>query len=218
MEVKNSLLKQDTLLLEGKDVEINSDTFEKLMFLYSAALREVETRIGILKDEFKYLYNYTLIDHIRSRIKEPNSIINKMKKKKCKMNYQSLVEEVSDIAGLRIICPKKDDIFSIINLIKNYPDFRVLKEKDYVTNPKKSGYSSYHLLIEVPISIAGKRIYVKVEIQVRTMAMDFWASLEHKIKYKTDKKIDKKMSKELVQCANLINKMDAKMSNMIDSY
>lgn len=214
MDIKNSLLKQDTLSLEGKDVEIKSETFEKLMFLYSAALREVETKINILKDEFKYLYNYTLIDHITTRIKKPESILNKMKKKKCNMNYQNLIEEISDIAGIRIICPLKDDIFSVINLIKSYPEFKILKEKDYITKPKKSGYSSYHLIIEVPVNVAGKIIYVKVEVQVRTMAMDFWASLEHKIKYKTDKKVTKKMSKELVECAKLINKMDVQMSNM----
>lgn len=215
MELENSLLKQDTLSLEGKDVEIKSETFEKLMFLYSAALREVETKINILKDEFKYLYNYTLIDHITTRIKKPESILNKMRKKQCNINYQNLIEEVSDIAGIRIICPLKDDIFSVINLIKSYPEFKILKEKDYITKSKKSGYSSYHLIIEVPINVAGKIIYIKVEIQVRTMAMDFWASLEHDIKYKTDKKISKKMSKELIECAKLINKMDVQMSNMV---
>lgn len=215
MELENSLLKQDTLSLEGKDIEIKSETFEKLMFLYSAALRDVETKINILKDEFKYLYNYTLIDHITTRIKKPESILNKMRKKQCNINYQNLIEEVSDIAGIRIICPLKDDIFSVINLIKSYPEFKILKEKDYITKPKKSGYSSYHLIIEVPVNVAGKIIYIKVEIQVRTMAMDFWASLEHDIKYKTDKKISKKMSKELIECAKLINKMDIQMSNMV---
>lgn len=215
MEIENSLLKQDTLHLEGKDVEIKSETFEKLMFLYSAALREVENKISILKDEFKYLYNYTLIDHITTRIKKPESILNKMKKKQLHINYKNLIEEISDIAGIRIICPLKDDIFSVINLIKSYPEFKILKEKDYVTKPKKSGYSSYHLIIEVPINVAGKIIYIKVEIQVRTMAMDFWACLEHDIKYKTNKKVSKKMSKELIECAKLINKMDVQMSNMI---
>ena len=138
-----------------------------------------------------------------------------MKKKQLYINYQSLIEEISDIAGIRIICPLKDDIFSVINLIKSYPEFKVLKEKDYITKPKKSGYSSYHLIIDVPVNVAGKMIHVKVEIQVRTMAMDFWASLEHDIKYKTDKKVSKKMSKELIECAKLINKMDVQMSNMV---
>ncbi len=216
MKSENSLLKQDTLSLEGKNLEVKSDTFEKLMFLYSSALKEVETRVDILKDEFKYLYNYTLIDHVTTRIKKPDSIIKKMQEKKCRMDYQSLIEEINDIAGLRIICPLKDDIFSVVNMIKTYPDFKILKEKDYVTNPKKSGYSSYHLIIEVPVNIAGKIIHIKVEIQVRTMAMDFWASLEHDIKYKTNKKISQKMSQELVKCAKLINKMDVQMASMIE--
>ena len=127
------------------------------------------------------------------------------------MDYQSLIEEINDIAGLRIICPLKDDIFSVVNMIKTYPDFKILKEKDYVTNPKKSGYSSYHLIIEVPVNIAGKIIHIKVEIQVRTMAMDFWASLEHKMKYKNNKDVSKNVSKELVQCAKIVNKLDNKM-------
>ena len=213
MEKENSLLKQE-LSLDGKDVEIKSETFEKLMFLYSAALKKVETEVDILKDEFKYLYNYTLIDHVTTRIKKPESILNKMKKKKCNMNYQNLIEEISDVAGLRIICPVKDDVFSIVNLIKSYPEFKVLKEKDYITKPKQSGYSSYHLIIDVPVNVAGKIIYVKVEIQVRTMAMDFWSEAEHKVKYKPKSKVSAKDSKKLEWYAKIINIIDDKITKI----
>lgn len=212
MGIEKKLLKQDTMGLEGKNIDEKSDTYEKLIFLYSAALKEMETKVNILKDEFKYLYNYTLIDHMVTRIKKPESIIKKLKDKNCELNYNNLIEEVSDIAGMRIICPFKEDIFSVVSLLKTYQNIKVLKEKDYVTKPKKSGYSSYHIILAVPVNVAGKTVYVKVEIQVRTMAMDFWASLEHKIKYKTDKKVTKKMSKELIQCAKIINKMDMQMS------
>jgi len=214
MKENIGLLKQENLLLEGKNIEVNSKDFENLMFLYSLALREVENRVNILKDEFEILYNYNLIDHITTRIKKPDSILNKMKNKKCKMDYKSLIEEVSDIAGLRIICPLKEDVFNVINSIKTYPDIKILKEKDYITKPKESGYSSYHLILEVPVNVAGKIISIKVEIQARTMAMDFWASLEHKLKYKTDKNVSKKMSKELIKYAKLINKIDVEMASM----
>ena len=179
------------------------------------ALREVETRINIIKDEFEFLYNYTLIDHIKTRIKSPESIEKKMKKKNSEMNYQKLIEDVSDIAGLRIICPVQENILEVVNIIRSYPDLKILKEKDYISKPKKSGYASYHIVLEVPVNVAGKIIYVKTEIQIRTMAMDFWASLEHKIKYKTDKDITKKMCRELINAAKILNKMDLQMAGML---
>lgn len=215
MGFENSLLKENALSLEGKKIDFKSDDFKNLMFIYSIALREVETRINIIKDEFEYLYNYTLIDHIKTRIKSSQSIEKKMQKKNSEMNYQKLVEEISDIAGIRIICPVQENILEIVNIIKSYPDFKILKEKDYVTKPKKSGYSSYHIVLEVPVNVAGKIINVKTEIQIRTIAMDFWASLEHKIRYKTDRVLNKKMCKELVKSAKMLNKMDLQMSNMI---
>ena len=138
MNIENSLLNKEALSIENEDVEVKSKNFEKLMFLYSAALKDIETKVNILKDEFKILYNYALIDHVTSRIKSPESIMNKMKKKSNKITYQSLIEEINDIAGLRIICPIQDDIFRVVNLIKNYSEIKVLKEKDYVTNPKES--------------------------------------------------------------------------------
>ena len=134
-----------------------------------------------------------------------------MEKKKYDKTYLNLIEKINDIAGIRIVCTLKDDIFFIRDLVKQIPDIHVLKEKDYVTNPKESGYSSYHMILEVPITLSQNLIYVKVELQIRTLAMDFWASLEHDIKYKTNNKLTKKMSNELVKCAKMINKMDDKM-------
>ena len=125
----------------------------------------------------------------------------------------SNIEKINDIAGIRIVCTLKDDIFFIRDLVKQIPDIHVLKEKDYVTNPKESGYSSYHMIVEVPVKLTQKTIYVKCEIQIRTLAMDFWASFEHKVKYKTKNDVNPKMSKELVSCAKMINKFDTKMIN-----
>ena len=192
-------------------IDVKEKTFEKLMFIYSIAIRELETKISIMKDEFKVFYNYDLIDHVNTRIKSADSIMKKMNKKKCELTYKEMIENINDIAGIRIVCPLKKDIFSIRNLITKIPEINVLKEKDYVTNPKESGYSSYHLIVEVPITLSQKLLFVKVEIQIRTMAMDFWASLEHKMKYKSDKNISKKISKDLINCAKIVNKMDNKM-------
>ena len=183
------------------------------MFFYKSALKQLELQMNIIKDEFKLIYNYDLIDHIDTRIKEPKSIVKKMEKKKYDKTYLNLIEKINDIAGIRIVCTLKDDIFFIRDLVKQIPDIHVLKEKDYVTNPKESGYSSYHMIVEVPVKLTQKTIYVKCEIQIRTLAMDFWASFEHKVKYKTKNDVNPKMSKELVSCAKMINKFDTKMIN-----
>ena len=205
------LIRMENFLDYNKEVQKEDKTFEKLMFIYSIAIRELETKIGILKDEFKVFYNYDLIDHVNTRIKEPESIIQKIKNRGCKLTYKEMIENINDIAGIRIICPLKKDIFSIKGLIEKLPGVHILKEKDYVTHPKESGYSSYHIIVEVPITLSTNVIYVKVEIQIRTMAMDFWASLEHKMKYKPEDEVSKKVSKEWINCAKMINKLDNKM-------
>lgn len=198
---------------KNEKLDVKEEPFEKLMFFYKSALKQLELQMNIIKDEFKLIYNYDLIDHIDTRIKEPKSIVKKMEKKKYDKTYLNLIEKINDIAGIRIVCTLKDDIFFIRDLVKQIQDIHVLKEKDYVTNPKESGYSSYHMIVEVPVKLTQKTIYVKCEIQIRTLAMDFWASFEHKVKYKTKNDVNPKMSKELVSCAKMINKFDTKMIN-----
>jgi putative GTP pyrophosphokinase len=198
---------------KNEKLDVKEEPFEKLMFFYKSALKQLELQMNIIKDEFKLIYNYDLIDHIDTRIKEPKSIVKKMEKKKYDKTYLNLIEKINDIAGIRIVCTLKDDIFFIRDLVKQIPDIHILKEKDYVTNPKESGYSSYHMIVEVPVKLTQKTIYVKCEIQIRTLAMDFWASFEHKVKYKTKNDVNPKMSKELVSCAKMINKFDTKMIN-----
>ncbi len=192
-------------------IKIEDETFQKLMFIYSVAIRELETKIEILKDEFKIFYDYELMDYIDTRIKTAESIMQKMQKRNIPLTYRYMIENINDIAGIRIICPLKKDIFSIKELIQKLPGINILKEKDYITHPKKSGYSSYHLIVEVPVTLSHQNIYVKVEIQIRTIAMDFWSTLEHKVKYKSDLKLSPKESKEWVNCAKIINKLDQKM-------
>lgn len=211
MEKRKDLQKIENLMEIEKNIEINSKEFEKIMFIYKVAIKEINTKLEILKDEFKLFYEYDLIDHINTRIKAPESITKKMKDKNLNYTYKDMIKNINDIAGIRVICPIQKDIYSIRNLIMNIPGIKILKEKDYVKNPKKSGYSSYHMIVEIPVTLSQNLMYVKVEIQIRTLAMDFWASIEHGLKYKTDKEITKATSKELVQCAKIINKLDNKM-------
>ena len=208
---KNELITMSTLLRKDEKIEKNTKSFEKIMFLYSVASKELQTKLEIIKDEFKLFYDYDLIDHMQTRIKKPDSIVNKMKSRGLDFTYQNMIENINDIAGIRVICPLKKDVFSVRDLVRNIPGVRILKEKDYINNPKKSGYSSYHMILEVPISLSNKHMYVKVEVQIRTMAMDFWASLEHKLKYKPQSEITKASSKELVTCAKMVHKLDNKM-------
>lgn len=211
MKKNTELQKIENYLEAENNIEINSKEFEKIMFIYKMTIKEIENKLEILKEEFKIFYDYNLIDHINTRIKSPESIIKKMSNKQLEFTYKEMIKNINDIAGIRTICPVKQDIYTIRNLIMNLPGIKIIKEKDYVSTPKKSGYSSYHMIIEVPITLSQNSVYVKCEIQIRTLAMDFWASLEHKIKYKSKKEITKAESKQLIEIAKTINKLDNKM-------
>lgn len=182
--------------------------------MYTAALKQIETKIEIINNEFKTLHKYNPIEHVSSRIKSKQSINNKLKKKGLEPTYENLVKTINDVAGIRIICSFIPDIYKLVEMLENMQDITIVKKKDYVTNPKDNGYSSYHLIVSVPVSLSIGTIGVKVEIQIRTMAMDFWASLEHKIKYKYDKEIPKAVKKELKECAKMTQKLDKRMSHL----
>ena len=184
------------------------------MYIYSQALKEVEKKIDIIRYDYEYFNKYDSIDHVRARIKSPESIINKMKKDNLELTYKNMIENIHDIAGIRIICPLKSDIYTIIKYIREFNDLEILKEKDYVSHPKESGYTSYHMIVRVPVIIDKDLNNITVEIQIRTMAMDFWASLEHKIKYKYEKEIPKGVRKELKECAKMTQKLDRRMSHL----
>ncbi len=182
--------------------------------MYTAALTQLEAKMETINEEFKTLHKYNPIEHISSRIKSKESIYKKLNKKGLAPTYENLVKTINDVAGLRIICSFIPDIYKIVEMLENMQDINVLKKKDYVTTPKESGYSSYHLIVSVPVSLSVGTIDVKVEIQIRTMAMDFWASLEHKINYKYDKNVPKSVKKELRDCAKMTQKLDKRMSNL----
>lgn len=195
-------------------IDTSNKNFNELMEVYKQAKEKIEEVLLLVKYAAKQYYGYDVINNITSRIKSPQSIVNKMKKKKYDLTYENLINYINDIAGIRIVCPMKSDIELIKNIIHKIPNIEILKEKNYLQKAKKSGYSAYHLIIEVPLEYKGQTVYVKVEIQIRTMAMDFWATNEHKIKYKTNNKISSVDSKKLEIYAKLINKIDEKISKI----
>ncbi len=184
------------------------------MGIYDQARGQLTFQLEMLKEALKQYCKYDVINNITSRIKSPESIINKMKKKNYGINYQNLIENINDIAGIRVICTFKDDIERVKQLIRRMQTIEILNEKDYIKKPKKSGYSAYHIIVEVPMKYEGQDIYVKAEIQICSMAMNFWSTAEHKIKYKTKGKLSKLDSKKLEIYAKIINELDEKIKEM----
>ena len=187
------------------------ESWTEVILIYNSALKEVGTKLEILNDEFQHVHRYNPIEHIKSRIKSSESIVKKLRRNGLESTIENMVEYINDIAGIRVICSFTSDIYRIAEMISNQNDIKVLAIKDYIENPKPSGYKSYHMLITVPIYLSDKIVDAKVEIQIRTVAMDFWASLEHKINYKFVGNVPQYIKEELVECAQLISDVDARM-------
>ena len=185
--------------------------WEQAMFLYDSALKQVNTKLEIMSNQFKLTDNYNPIEHITSRIKSPESIAKKLSHNHRELSVANIVNYVNDVAGVRIICSFESEIYKIARLIKQQSDIKVLKVKDYIMFPKDNGYSSYHMIISVPVYMQGTAIETKVEIQIRTIAMDFWASLEHKIYYKFEGNAPASIRKDLKECADIVAFLDRKM-------
>ena len=181
------------------------------MFLYNSALKEVSTKLEILNDEFQHVHKYNPIEHIKSRIKTPESILKKLKRYGYEPTIENMIRYINDIAGVRLICSFTSDIYALAEMIGNQSDLKVLSIKDYIKNPKESGYKSYHMLVSVPLFLSDSVVDTKVEIQIRTIAMDFWASLEHKIYYKFEGDAPEDISRELKECAKIVSELDERM-------
>ena len=190
------------------------DSWKTIMFLYNAALKEVETKLEILNDEFQHVHQYNPIEHIKTRIKTPESIVKKLKRYGHDTSVENMVKYVNDIAGVRLICSFTSDIYRLAAMIGNQSDLKVLSIKDYIKNPKESGYKSYHMLVAVPIFLSDSVVEAKVEIQIRTVAMDFWASLEHKIYYKFEGHAPAYISEDLKACADMVSELDDRMLSL----
>lgn len=181
---------------------------------YTAAMNETATKIEILNEDFKTRYNHSPIEHIETRIKEPESLIKKMLRNNVPFDLSILENQIYDIAGVRVVCSFIQDIYAIVEMIQDNEEITIIKTKDYIKNPKPSGYRSFHMILKVPVYLTTGKEYVYVELQIRTMAMDFWASLEHRIKYKYDGIIPEDVQEELIQCAETISQADKQMMHL----
>ncbi len=187
------------------------DSWKEVTLIYNSALKEIGTKLEILNDEFQHVHRYNPIEHIKSRLKSPESIVKKLKKHGYESTIENMVAHVNDIAGIRVICSFTSDIYQIAEMISNQSDIQVLSVKDYIKNPKPSGYRSYHMIVSIPIFLSDRSADTKVEIQIRTVAMDFWASLEHKINYKFEGNAPVFIQNELIECSKIISELDERM-------
>lgn len=197
--------------MEMKVVDEGAESYEQVMLIYSAALKQIDTKLKILNEEFQLVHKYNPIEHIKSRIKTSQSIVKKLKRHGYEASLENMVKYLDDIAGIRVICSFTSDIYRIADMISSQNDIRVLAIKDYIAKPKESGYESYHMLVTTPVYLSDRIVDTRVEIQIRTIAMDFWASLEHKIQYKFTGEVPEKITEELLDCARMVSALDEKM-------
>ncbi|MFE8697476.1 GTP pyrophosphokinase family protein [Cytobacillus sp. FJAT-53684] len=186
----------------------------RFMMSYKFALAEMNTKIDILKQEFQYIHDYNPIEHVTSRIKSPESILKKVQRKGYEFSLPSIRENIRDIAAIRITCSFISDIYEISHMLQNQKDIEVIACKDYIKNPKPNGYQSLHLILQIPIFMSDREDHIFVEIQIRTIAMDFWASLEHKIYYKYNQEVPQKIRDDLREAAITAAQLDKKMENI----
>lgn len=189
---------------------------KRFMMAYKFALDEMNTKINILKEEFNYIHEYNPIEHVKSRIKSPESILKKVRKKNIEFSLPSIKENIKDIAGIRITCSFISDIYKLSSMLEKQKDIKVIELKDYIKNPKPNGYQSLHMIIEIPIFMSDREELINVEVQIRTIAMDFWASLEHKIFYKYNKDAPERLLAELKDAAMIGAELDRKMERLHD--
>lgn len=197
----------------GRD-DSDVDSWTEVQLVYKAALRQIQTKMEILNDEFQHVHRYNPIEHIKARMKTPESIVKKLRRYGYASTIDNMIEYVNDIAGIRIICSFTSDIYRIADMIAEQKDIQVVSVKDYITYPKASGYKSYHMIVTVPVYLSDRIVDTKVEVQIRTVAMDFWASLEHKMHYKFEGDAPRHIKEELVQCAKLVSDLDARMLSL----
>lgn len=190
---------------------LNEREISSLILKYNFALQLLETQFNILIKEFEFKNKYNPVEHVKSRIKSEKSIIDKLNKKGYKVTAKNMIQHVHDIIGIRIVCSFLSDVYDIVDIIKSSKQFKIKEEKDYIKNPKSTGYMSYHLIVLVPIYLNETVEYIEAEVQIRTSAMDFWASIDHKIQYKFPSEIPEEVKNEMFNCAVDIRKLDEKM-------
>ena len=190
------------------------DSWNSVILTYNAALKQMETKIEILNDEFMHVHQYNPIEYVKTRIKTPESIVKKLKRYGYETSIQNMVKYCNDIAGVRVVCSFTSDIYRLADIIGRQNDITVISVKDYMKKPKASGYKSYHMIVSLPVFLSDRQVDVKVEIQIRTIAMDFWASLEHKIYYKFEGNAPDYISRDLREYSEIVSNLDARMLHL----
>ena len=201
-------------LAMNKDIIETFQDYLELQQKYSAAIKEICTKLEILNEDFKVKYDHNPIHHIESRLKSPQSMFNKLRKNGMDISFKSAMENLHDIAGIRVICCYKDDVYRVAELLLMQNDISPIQKKDYIRNPKENGYRSLHLVVTVPIFLSNKTEHVAVEVQFRTIAMDMWASLEHKLRYKQKKVLPEDIKNELKNSADEIADIDERLQEI----
>ncbi|GAA2873872.1 GTP pyrophosphokinase [Microbacterium arabinogalactanolyticum] len=190
------------------------DQFQRFLREYEFGMREVETKISILRDEFTHMHAYNPIEHVSSRLKSPDGIVEKVARKGIDPDFDVIRREITDIAGVRVTCSFVTDVYRLFELFTRQDDITVLMVKDYIAEPKPNGYRSLHAIVEVPVFLSTGAIPVPVEVQFRTIAMDFWASLEHKIHYKFDGRVPAHLVQSLTEAADAAGELDLRMERL----
>lgn len=199
---------------ENGELIQQKNKFEDIMVWYRCAIREVRTKLEVLNDEYQNNHDRNPIDNIKARIKTPMSIYEKLIRRDFPVTLDSILFKMHDVAGIRVICPFLDDIYTVADALIAQDDIHLIQLKDYIKEPKPNGYRSLHLVVEVPIFLSTGKKLMKVEVQIRTIAMNFWASLEHQIHYKKDQDDVEDVVAQLTECANIISQTDAKMQEI----
>ena len=212
-ELSKKVLSQTILPQPPDEIVDRIKDFREYMVLYNSAIREVTTKLEILNDELSLRQSRNPIQFIKSRVKKPTSIIDKLQRLEQDISVES-VTSLNDVAGIRVVASFIDDVYDIADMLVKQDDIKLVRVKDYIKHPKPNGYRSYHMIIEVPVYFSDKKEFVKVEIQIRTNAMDFWASLEHQLRYKKNLKNAESIDAELKACADTIANTDLRMMNL----
>lgn len=194
-----------------EDLRNLMEDWKNELLVYKFALDQMDTKFSIISQEYNLIHGHNPIEHTKSRVKSFESLINKLVRKGHDITTKAAKEHINDIAGLRIVCSFLSDIYNMVEVLKEHEDIKILKMKDYIKNPKPNGYRSLHLIVEVPVYLTNRVEHAKVEIQIRTIAMDFWASLEHKIYYKLNNEVPNQLTDELKEAADIANYLDEKM-------
>lgn len=213
---KTELMRSFLLTDQDQDTLQRLEEFNHLMMKYHAVIREVTTKLEILNDEFSHSKRRNPIETISFRIKKPISIAQKLRRKGVPVAVDSIMSTLNDVAGIRVICSFVDDIYAVAEMLIQQDDVRLIEKKDYIQNPKPNGYRSLHLVLEVPVFFSTHKEPMRVEVQIRTVAMDFWASLEHQIRYKNHTAETRRIAEELKECADVIAQTDLRMQALRD--